>query len=112
MQRTANLYHQIVYSRLPEAAGVMDDTTALDAAVDVLDTHATARDAPIGTFLGACESPAPRFLGGHDDLDLIECESQEAEILEQPATRGQEIGRGLCDPLVVGAAPVGVAQKE
>jgi hypothetical protein len=42
MQRTANLHHQIADARLPEAAGVVDDTTALDAAVDVLDTHATA----------------------------------------------------------------------
>jgi hypothetical protein len=62
MQRTANFHHQIADARLPEAAGVVDDTTALDAAVDVLDTHATARDTPIGGFLCPCESAAPQLL--------------------------------------------------
>jgi hypothetical protein len=74
MQRTANFHYQIADARLPEAVGVVDDTTALDAAVDVLDTHATARDTPIGGFLCPCESPAPRLLGGHDDLNVVERE--------------------------------------
>src|SRR5215831_16492656 len=112
MQRTANFHHQIADARLPEAAGVVDDTTALDAAIDVLDTYATARDAPIGGFLGLRESPAPRLLGGHDDLDMVEREGQEAQILEQPAARGQGIWRGLGNPFVVSAARIGVAQEE
>jgi hypothetical protein len=31
----------------PKPAGIVDDAAALDAAVDVLDAHAAARDAPI-----------------------------------------------------------------
>jgi hypothetical protein len=112
MQRTAHFHNQIVDSRLPEAARVLDDSAALHTAVDVLDADAAARNAPIGRFLCAREGPAPRLLGGHDDLDVVECEGQETEILEQSAARGQGIRRGLRDPLVVGATPVGVAQKE
>jgi hypothetical protein len=112
MQRTANFHHQIVDPRLPEAAGIVDDTTALDAAVDGLETHATARDAPIGGVLGPCESQAPRLLGGHDALDVVEREDQEVEILEPPAGRRQGIWRGLGNPFVVSAARLGVAQEE
>jgi len=112
MQRTANFHHQIADARLPEAVGVVHDTTALDAAVDVLDTHATARDAPIGGFLRPCESPAPRLLGGHDDLDVVKREGQEAEVLEQPAACRQGVRRGICNPFVVRAARIGVTQEE
>jgi hypothetical protein len=37
MQRTADLHYQITDACLPETAGVVDDATALDATVDVLD---------------------------------------------------------------------------
>ena len=90
----------------------MDDSAALHTAVDVLDADAAARNAPIGRFLCAREGPAPRLLGGHDDLDVVECEGQETEILEQPAARGQGIRRGIRDPLVVGAAGIGLTQEE
>jgi hypothetical protein len=112
MQRTANFPHQIADARLPKAAGVVDDTTALDAAVDVLDPHATARAAPIGGFLCPCESPAPWLPGGHDDLDLVEHEGQEAEILEPPAARGPGIRCGIRHPFGVRAAGIGGAQEE
>ena len=112
MQRTANFHDQVANACLPEAAGVVDDTTALDTAVDVLDADAAACKAPIGGFLRPRERPAPRLLGGHDDLDVVEREGQEAEILEPPATHRQGIRRGLRDPLVMGAARVGVAQEE
>jgi hypothetical protein len=112
MQRTANVHHQIANPGLPETVGVMDDTTTLDAAVDVLDTHATARDAPIGGFLGSCERAAPRLLGGHDDRNVVAREGQEAEILKQPAARGQGRRRDLGHPFVVRAAGRGVAQEE
>jgi hypothetical protein len=71
MQRTAHFHNQIVDSRLPEAARVLDDSAALHTAVDVLDADAAARNAPIGRFLCAREGPAPRLLGGHDDLDVV-----------------------------------------
>ena len=66
----------------------------------------------LAAFCRPRELPASGLLGGHDDLDVVERERQEAEILEQPAACGQGIGRGVCNPLVVGAPPVGVAQEE
>ena len=112
MQRTADFHHTIAAARLPQAADVVDDATALDAAVDVLDTHAPPRNAPIPRFLRARESPASRLPGWHDDFHLIECERQEAQILEQPAARGQGVRRVICNPLIVHAAGVRGAQKE
>jgi hypothetical protein len=112
MQRTANFHDQIADARLPKAVGVVDDTTALDAAVDVRDAHATARDAPIGGLLRPRERPAPRLLGGHHELDVVEREGQEAEILEQAAAHGEGVQRGIGNPVVVGAARRGLAQEE
>ena len=77
-----------------------------------IDTHATAGDPTIRGFLRAREGPATRLAGRHDDLDVVERKRQEAQILQQAAPGGQGIGRGICDPLVVSAPPVGVAQKE
>jgi hypothetical protein len=47
MQRTADIHDAIANAGLPYAAGVVHDATALDAAVDVLNAHTAARDAPI-----------------------------------------------------------------
>jgi hypothetical protein len=74
MQRTADFHDQIADARLAEAAGIMDNTAALDAAVDMLDAHAPTGDAPIRGLLRACELPSSRLPGRHDDLDLVECE--------------------------------------
>ena len=82
MQGTADFHEQIADARLPQAAGVVDDAAALDAAVDVLDAHATVRDTPIRRFLRAREGPAPRLPRRHDDVDPVERKRQEAEILE------------------------------
>jgi hypothetical protein len=112
MQRTANFHHQIADARLPEAADVVNAATALDAAVDVLDAHAPAGDATIGGFLGARQGPAAGLPGRHDDLDLVECECQEAQILEQAAPRRQGVRSGIGNPLIMGAAGIGAAQKE
>ncbi len=88
MQRTADFHDAIANACLPEAAGVVDDTAALDTAVDMLNAHAAARDALICGPLGACKGPAPRLPGRHDHLDVWERERQKAEILEQPAPGG------------------------
>ena len=112
MQRTADFHDQIADADLPEAIGVMDDAAALDATVDVLDPDPATGDAPIGPFLGAREGPTPWLLGGHDDLDVVECEGQEAEILEQPAPRGQGVRGGIGHALIVGAASVSVTEQE
>ena len=95
MQRTADFHDQIADADLPEAIGVMDDAAALDATVDVLDPDPATGDAPMGPFLGAREGPTPWLLGGHDDLDVVECDGQAAEILEQPAPRGYGVASAM-----------------
>ena len=92
MQCTADFNHQIVHARLPQSACVLDDATALDAAVDVLDAHAATRNVPIRGFLRPCEGTAARLPGRPDDLDLLQGEGQEAQILEQPTACGQGVG--------------------
>ena len=84
MQRTADFHEQIADARLSEAAGLVHNTAALDAAIDMLDAYAPAGDTPIRGLLRACKLPSARLPGRHDDLDLVECERQEAQILEQP----------------------------
>jgi hypothetical protein len=112
MQGTADFHHTIANARLAEAAGVVDAATALDAAVDVLDAHAAAGDTPIRSFLRARERPATRLPSGRDDFDLVERKRQEAKILKQTTARGQGIGRGIHNPLIMGAAGIGMTQKE
>ncbi len=112
MQRTADFHDRITDARLPQTADVVDKAAALDTANDVLDAHAATRDAPIRGFLRACEGPASRLPGRHDDLDLLQGEGQEAQILEQPTARRQGVGGGIGNPLVMGTARVGLAQKK
>ena len=112
MQRTADFHDQIADACLSQAAGVVDDATALDTAVDVLDAHAPAGKAPIRGFLGAREGPAPRLFGRHDHLDRRERKRQKAQILEQPAACGQRVRGGLGNPLIVDTARRGFTQKE
>jgi hypothetical protein len=112
MQRTADFHDQVSNTRLPQAVGVVDDATTLDTAVDVLDAHTTARDASIGSFLGAREGAASRLPGRHDDLDLIERKRQEAQILEQPTARRQGVRGGIRNAFIVGTTRIGLTQKE
>src|SRR5882724_2036697 len=112
MQRTADFHKQIADARLPQAADVVDDAAPLDAAVDVLDAHTSAGNAPIRGFLRARAGPAPRLLGRHDHLDLRECKCQKAQILEQPAPRGQRVRGGISNAFIVGTARRGLTQKE
>jgi hypothetical protein len=72
MQRTADFHDQIIDARLPQAAGIVDNATALDTAVDMLDAHAPTREAPLGP-LGATRgrrAPRPALVtwhsGAHD----------------------------------------------
>jgi hypothetical protein len=82
MQRTADCHDQVADARLSEAAGVVDHTTALDAAVDVRDADAATCHASIGGFLAAREGAAAGLAGGHDELDRVERERQAAQILD------------------------------
>jgi hypothetical protein len=112
MQRTADFHDQVADARPPEAAGVVDDATALDAAVDVLDAHTSSGDPPIRGLLRPCKGSAPGLPRRHDDLDVVQCERQEAEILEQSAPRGQRVWGHIGNPLIVEAAGIGLTQKE
>jgi hypothetical protein len=51
MQCTAAFHDPFADAHLPQVAGVADDATMLDTAVDMLDVHATTREAPIRSFL-------------------------------------------------------------
>jgi hypothetical protein len=112
MQRTADFHDQITDAGLPEAAGVVDDAAAFDAAVDMLDARTPAGNPPIRGFLLAREGPAPRLLRRHDQLHLVEREGQEAEILEQAAARRQRVRGRLGNALIMSAPGIGLTQKE
>ena len=84
----------------------------LTLTVDMLDAYAPTGDAPIRSLLRACELPSSRLAGRHADLDLVECERQAAQILEQPTARRSGIGGGLSPPLVVGTPRIGLTQEE
>jgi len=112
MPCTADFHEQIADARLPQAAGVVDDAAAFDAAVDGLDAHATASNAPIRRLLRAHEGPAPWLPRRHDDADLLECKCQEAGILEQSAACRQGGWGDIGNPLIVGAAGIRLTQEE
>ena len=112
MPRTADFHDHIADTNLPQAAGVVDDATALDAAVDMLNAHAPAGDAPMRRFLPAREGPAPWLPRRPAELDWGQRERQEAQILEQAATCGSRIWGGICPPLLVGAAGIRVTEQE
>jgi hypothetical protein len=63
VQCTADFHDQVADARLAEAAGVVDHTAALDAAVDVLDADAATCNASIGGFLAAREGSAAGLCG-------------------------------------------------
>ena len=51
MQGTADFHHEIADAVLPEPAPVFDETTALDAAVDMLDPQPTGVQGLVGPLL-------------------------------------------------------------
>ena len=63
-------------------------------------------------FCARVRARAPRLLRWHDDLDVVEGERQEAEILEQPAARGQRVRGRLSEALIVDTTRRGLTQKE
>ena len=66
----------------------------------------------VGQLLLQGQFLAAGFLRRHEDLHLRQREREEAQILQQPAPGGQGIRRRVGNRLVMGAATVGVAQKE
>jgi len=112
MQRTADFHDQIADPHLSQATDSVDDAAALDAAVDVLDAHTSAGDAPIRRFLGPRELSSSRLPGWHDDFHLRKRKRQKAQVLEQPAPCRQGVRGRIRNPLIVGAAGIGLTQKE
>ena len=81
MQGTAEFHHEIADTVLPQPDPVFDDTTALDAAVDMLDPQPTLVQGLVGQLLVQGEVLASWFLRRHEDLDLGQRKRQEAQIL-------------------------------
>src|SRR5438132_7198091 len=52
------------------------------------------------------------FPGRHEDLHLGQGEGQEPQILQEPAPRRQGIRRRVNNGLIMGAAAIGVTEKE
>jgi hypothetical protein len=112
VQGTAEFHDQIADAFFPQADAVFDDATTLDTAVDMLDPQPMLVERLVRPLLLPRELLAAGFLRRHEDLDLGQCEGQEAQILQEPTPGGHRIWGGLSNPLVMEAAAVGVAQKE
>jgi hypothetical protein len=56
--------------------------------------------------------PSSRLASRHDDLDVVQRKCQKAQILEQPAARGQGVWGGIGNAFIMGTARIGLTQKE
>jgi hypothetical protein len=112
MQGPAQCHHALTDALLPQTDPVFHHATTLHAPVDMLD----AEPALVQGLVGACLLPrqflAAGFLGRHEELDLGQRQRQEAQILPQPASRGQGRGRRGGHRLVMEAAAAGLAEEE
>jgi hypothetical protein len=112
MERTTDFHHEIADALLPQADPVFDDATAFDTTVDMLNAQSAIVQGLIGQLLFQGEFLAAWLLGRHEDLDLGQRKRQKAQILQQPAPRGQGIRRRVSNGLIMGAAAIGVTEKE
>src|SRR3989441_12953957 len=112
MQCTTEFHHQIANALLPQTDAVLHNAAALHTAVHMLDPEPTLVQGLIGQLLFQGELLAAWFLGRHEDLDLGERKSQEAQILQQPAPRGQGIRRRVSNGLIMDATSIGVTEEE
>ena len=78
----------------------------------MLDPQPTLVQRLVGPLLFPGEFLAAGFLRRHEDLDLGQCERQEAQILQQPASSGQGIRRRISNGLVMDATSIGVAEEK
>jgi hypothetical protein len=78
----------------------------------MLDPQPTVVQRLVGSALLPWQFLAAGFLGGHEDLHVGQRERQEAQILQQPAPRGQGIRRRVGNALIMDAAATGVTEKE
>ena len=112
MQGATEFHHEIADAFLPQADPVFHNTTALDAAVDMLDPEPAVVPRLIDPLLFPCQLLAPWLLGRHKNLHLRERERQKAEILQQPTSRRQGVRRRVGNRLVMDAASTSVTEKE
>src|SRR5215831_11967880 len=112
VQGTAEFHHQITDPLLPQADAVLHDATTLHTAVDMLDAQPPLVERLVGQVLLPGQLRTAGLLRRHEDLHLGERERQEAQILQQPTPGRERVGGGLSDAQIMGAAAVGVAQKE
>src|SRR5499433_583222 len=112
VQGTAEFHHQVTDPLLPQADSVLHDTTALDAAVDMLDPQPPLVERLVGQILLQGQLRTAGLLRRHEDLDLWEREGQEAQILQQPTPGRERVGGGLRDAQIMGTTAVRVAQEE
>ena len=112
VQGTAELHHQITDPLLPQADPVFHNAAALDTAIDMLNAQPPLVERLVRPLLLPRELLATRFLGRHEDGHLRERERQEPQILQESAPRRQGIRRRVRNGLIMGAAAIGVAQKE
>src|SRR5262252_4443606 len=112
MQGTTEFHHQIAGARLPQAEPVFDDTATLDTAVDVLDQQPPLVERLVRPLLLQGQLLTAGLLRRHEDHHFRERERQETQILQQPTPRREGVGAGLCDAQIMGAAAIGVTEKE
>ena len=112
VQGTAQFHPEITDARLPQADPVFHHTTALDAAVDMLDPEPPLVERLVGQVLLQGQLPTAGLLRWHEDLHLGQRERQEAQILQQPTPSREGVGGGLRDAQIMDPAAVGIAQKE
>jgi hypothetical protein len=82
-QGTAACHHQIANALLPQADPVFDDAATRGTAVHVLGPQPAIVQGLVGQFLFQRQLLTAWFLGRQQDLDLRECERQEAQILQE-----------------------------
>src|SRR6266852_3831057 len=78
----------------------------------MLDPQPTLVQRLVGYLLLQRQLLAAGFLGRHEDLDLGQRERQEAQVLQQPAPRGQGIRRRVGNGLVMDTTSIGVAEEK
>jgi hypothetical protein len=112
VEGAAEFHHEITDANLPQADAVFDNPAALDTTVHMLDSQPPLVEYLIGQLLLQGQLLTAWLLRRHQDLDLGECERQEAQILSQPTSGREWVGSGLRDAQIMDTAAVGVAQKK
>jgi hypothetical protein len=94
VEGAAEFHHEITDASLPQADAVFDNTAALDTTVHMLDPQPPLVEYLVGPLLLQGQLLTAWLLRRHQDLDLRECERQEAQILQQPTPGREWVGSG------------------